>query len=1188
MKQAVERILQGKFDYEKGALDFSVPRIELSLNPGEIYTGSFGVFASNERLSEGNVYSDDLRMTLITDSFSGASQEIAYTFSAVGLEEGDVVSHEFHIISNQGEYYIPYVVTIQHRSIESSLGSIKNLFHFTNLAKSNWDEAVRLFYSDDFINIFNGNDRQFKTAYLGLSRFYGNEQNVEEFLLVVNKKHKIEYILERDTVNISDPSGIAAEFVQITRNGWGYTHLLATTDSEFVILPKTIVSDNDFLGNYLNFEIEIDASKLHDGTNYASVIFANAFTEFKVKVVATKNMPSKAEFSKALEKQHAYHDLMTYYTAFRTHKISFDTWLAESNRIVDHMQLIDEKTISGRLFKAQLLIAEERYNEAKWLLDQCENEFADRQDYYSAGWAYYLYLTTLYNREESYVNDITREVENLYQRDPSEWRIAWMLLYLSEEYAVSPSRKWLFLERLIEMQCSSPVIYVEAVNMIVANPAMVTRLEKFELRILRYTAANNLLTVDLANQFVYLASRETTYSDVVFYILKECYKLSPTPDVVTAICELLIKGDKKGTDYLYWYTEAIKAELRITRLYEYYMQSLDINKHSEIPKMVYLYFSYETNLDYKTAAYLYANVIMARDEMPEVFETYRERIERFALDEILAGHIDKNLAVIFKFALSDVVLDNTISVNLSKLIFMHKISISNSIITKVIVYQDHEKVEQSFPVENGEAFVPIYNKDFTILFEDALSNRYMASVEYDLEKLMIPGKTATMLIPFVHDNLEFDIYSCECSSKMVEINDENRDRFKSILTSPDVEDSYKYEIRNKLMQYYQEHDAIRELDELLDSILPADLNRHERGIVIRFMVSRGMYDKALAWVYEYGLECCELKDIVTLCDKLIVRNDYVPDEKITRAAAYVFFKGKYDETILEYLVKNYTGMTKDMRRVFKAAENFNIDVYPLCENMIIQMLYTGYFVAERMSIYKRYIQGGANSDIQMAFLSQCAFEFFVKEQIMESFVFEEITKAFLRGDNLQTVCKLAYLKFYSENKSETDSTILDAIRVFLDSVLSEGIYMSFFKEFLENSVSGVNRFSDKTIIEYKTDPGTRVWIHYIIEDDEESHGEYVTEEMPDMYGGVHAKAFILFFGENLLYYITEERGGEELLTESASISKSDISHVISDSRFNEINDIVIAKTLKDYDTVDSLVYDYYKQEYVVKKMFTLQ
>lgn len=241
MRETIDRILEGKFDYDKGSLDFSCTRIEITMPKDEIYTGSFTILSAPGHLSEGYIYSNDIRMHLITDTFMGTNEEIGYSFSTRGLEEGDVVKGELYIISNQGEYYLPYVVSVEHSSLETSLGSIRNLFHFANLAKTNWDEAVKLFYNDEFVRLFQGNDRQYYKAYLGLSHFYGNEQNVEEFLLEINKKNPTEYILDKETIVIDEPYGDVEEYADITRNGWGYTFLNVSCDADFIILDRKSV-----------------------------------------------------------------------------------------------------------------------------------------------------------------------------------------------------------------------------------------------------------------------------------------------------------------------------------------------------------------------------------------------------------------------------------------------------------------------------------------------------------------------------------------------------------------------------------------------------------------------------------------------------------------------------------------------------------------------------------------------------------------------------------------------------------------------------------------------------------------------------------------------------------------------------------------------------------------------------------
>ena len=79
------------------------------------------------------------------------------------MEEGDSLNGAFRIISNQGEYFVPYHVAITQGTIDSELRDIRNLFHFANLARTTAPEAVKRFYSGHFVRVFTGGDRQSHT-----------------------------------------------------------------------------------------------------------------------------------------------------------------------------------------------------------------------------------------------------------------------------------------------------------------------------------------------------------------------------------------------------------------------------------------------------------------------------------------------------------------------------------------------------------------------------------------------------------------------------------------------------------------------------------------------------------------------------------------------------------------------------------------------------------------------------------------------------------------------------------------------------------------------------------------------------------------------------------------------------------------------------------------------------------------
>ena len=94
--------------------------------------------------------------------------------------------------------------------------------------------------------------------------------------------------------------------------------------------------------------------------------------------------------------------------------------------------------------------------------------------------------------------------------------------------------------------------------------------------------------------------------------------------------------------------------------------------------------------------------------------------------------------------------------------------------------------------------------------------------------------------------------------------------------------------------------------------------------------------------------------------------------------------------------------------------------------------------------------------------------------------------------------------------------------------------------------------------------------------------------MRDMYEGICVKEFILFFGEKLQYYITEESENGEQLAGSGAINKSDIEQDNFESRFTMLNDIMIGMTLHDYDTADQLLLEYYRKEHMVKAIFQMR
>lgn len=1191
LKQIIREILDGNFKYNNGTLDFSCQRIELSVQAGEKAEGSFFIYGVEGVMTEGYIVSSDLRMACLSSSFGGSQDEIFYRFDASGAAAGEEVKGAFHMISNQGEYYLPFSVSVKASPMDSSLGEIRNLFHFTNLAKSNWAEAVKLFYSAEFGQMLSGNDRQYYAVYKGLSAVYGNEHNVEEFLLEINKKKPVEFMPEETEIRIEEPAAMIRYTLVIHRNGWGYTCLRVETEGGFLKVDEEAVTEDAFLGNLYRLYYYIQDENLHAGNNYGCIRLRSFEKTITIPVIVVCHAESGRKLTMMKrEQKRVMTQLMQYYQSYRLKKISARTWLEESGGLVERLKEVDGNDIAARLFQAQLFVTQERIHEAEWILEQNQAEIEKAREEKPELYCYYLYLTTLCSKSDRYVDEVSRRIAGYYERNRGNWRIAWLLLFLADEYTKSAARKWALLEELFAYRCYSPVVYVEAWNLICMNPAILMKLGDFELQVLNFAAKNEAMKDDVMIQLLYLAQKQKGYSGLLLQVLTACYEKKPQNDLLHAICATLMKGNKQGSRYFKWYQAGVEQNLRITRLYEYYMMSVTLDDRQTLPKMVLMYFSYQSDLHYEITAWLYAYVWKHQEEIPEIYISYLPAIERFVIEQIKHGRINKNLAYLYRNVLEQSMIDAEIAGALTELLFLQDITVESDTVKQVALVYPYGVKEMIYPVTGRRAQVPIYDEECRIVLEDGERNRYTNSILSKREPLITTGRLFQLVSPYIREHLGYALYVCYDHKNDLNIQEENVERFRYLADSDFLAEKNRQEIKIGLVRFYYEKDRMWELDDYLLSLHPEEIASDDRKEVIRTMVLRGMYKEAYEWVRVTGPYRIDVKTLVRLFSRLLAQGDAAEEDDafMTGILQYVVKKKKYDEQILQYLVRHYNGSIKDMRDIWKAAVDFGVDAYEISERIIVQALYTGSYIGEEMEIFNSYSRAGGKEEVISAFLSQISYDYVINEKVIDAAIFQSIRQMYREKAQIHLVCKIAYLKYYAENPEEIAEEMKEVISDFLRDLLNRKIVLPLFKSY-QDYLPALHMLQDKVILEYRAKPGHRVKINYLIERDNGQEQEYCKETMKDMFSGICVKEFILFFGERLQYYITEETDGREQVTESGTISKNDSSSQLhAGSRFNLLNGIMIGRTLQDYDTVNTLLEEYYKKDFMTDKLFTMQ
>ena len=145
------------------------------------------------------------------------------------------------------------------------------------------------------------------------------------------------------------------------------------------------------------------------------------------------------------------------------------------------------------------------------------------------------------------------------------------------------------------------------------------------------------------------------------------------PELVRAVCVLLIKGEKTQPCYFKWYVRGVENGLRITGLYEYYMASMEEPDIQNMPQVIRMYFAYDTSLDYRRRAAIYRRITENRDSDAQTYRNYRAAIEKFTFDQLEAGRINDDLIVLYRAFLRKSMLTAKTAKKLSRILCSYEV-----------------------------------------------------------------------------------------------------------------------------------------------------------------------------------------------------------------------------------------------------------------------------------------------------------------------------------------------------------------------------------------------------------------------------------------------------------------------------------------------------------------------------------
>ncbi len=1194
LKKRIEQLLNGKFEYEAPKLLMAPEELEVKVAPGKAVRGTFALAGRDGRKIRGFIYSSNPRMRCEPIEFQGVRAEIHYQADGNGFPEGGREQGFFTICSDIGEYRLPYILTLPEESSKRDLdtkpeektedlsleGSAGDAL--AALAKEDFQQAYRSFLRPEFGEALKKEPEKYAWyEALGMTGF--SYQTLEEFLCRFGYKETVQLSLDRTEIEIKELSDDSAETVQLIRSGWGFQKITVESDSLFVRPEKKALTADEFIGSTFDLKLVIDPKKMHGGKNYARVVFETPYQKLSVDVCASRETvhPDRQQRRVRNNLQKKLEEL---YIRFRLKKIDLETWTERSINVIGSYHRAGGEDPYADLFLVQLYFASGKRQRALRLLEALES----RKSHFKTPdcYGFYRYLTTFFYQEASYVDQVEEEIRALFYKDKTNWKLQWILFYLQENLLRDGAARYEAAAEQFRYGCRSRILYYEAYQALLENPFLMRHISLFELQVLRFAAKEDVLTVEMVRHLAVLASHYGKYSPQLFQILEAAFEKEPSPELTRAICLQLMKGERRDEKAFVWYARGVAQELRLTGLYEYYMESTPQLDLCRMPQIIRMYFAYDTTLDYRRRAAIYRRIAKRQEEDPQMYRTYRAAMEKFAVDQLEMGRMTEDLAELYRTFIRKENMTRNMTEQLSRLLFTYRFTTDSPRLRSLTVHSERLAEEYSAVFSDGACSIAIYDPDSIVVVEDVDGVRYPADVFCSRKKLFESKEMLEWCVSPEHAGMI--LFVCAISLEAGLINQKTLPFLVKGCAQQEFSADYRGKLRQTVLHYYTEHLRDESLPGFLEGIDYLDYVKVDKAALITLLAEEGMCKDAFSLLDVYGFEGIPLLQLVRICSRMVLELEFAENTMLLYLCHFCFESGKYDDKLLRYLLLYYEGSIEEMKHLWEAAGSFGLDTMLLEEKIMTMILFTGSGTQGSEPVFEAYARKMGRRKICCAYLNLKAYEYFVKGMATAECIFHYLEKdyAYLKENNRlaeqEEVCRLALLQYYSSQVTLSKKQRGYAAEM-LEEFSTKGMRFAFWMRFDEELLRPY-QMEGHVFVEYVCDPSHTVTIFFR---EAGKEGAYRKEVMKNCFEGVFVREFTLFYADEIECYLEEECQGERKRTDQRVLKLSDAG---TDGRsgYELINRMIRAQKEQDLQQLEQEMENYLQMGYVTKELFTLQ
>lgn len=1182
MKNNVEYMAKGEIEVS-GKEPIIIPdKIDLSIPDNNQNKFDICIKSPNEKPLKCIIYSDSYRVKITNSKCGGRNITVGIVVDTFNINT-DFIAGEIVLISNLGEYKIPYRFKVIRSNIYDVLYKLKDKMDFAIIAKEDINTAVTIFDCKEFINAPFMQREKLYPIYKIFRKQNNREVAVEEFLIAIGAKEPVNLIIKDEEISIKDIDCDKYINIEIKRNFFGYIQISVENDDDFIQPDKRYINDKDFIDDVCNLKVKILHSKLTDKRHTSYIVLKSTYEEKKIRIyIINESSDSKEEKSDiSIEaniepEKRRYIEDKNHFISYTQYRLKYEYCIEERSILaelmlleLDYLNVIDDNLYYSSLLKAEAYLFIGKETEAKKYIDDVTKKISGDISRCEIEHLFVKYLLYLMNKNEVARVELVHEAERLAYKYNNDF-VFYISVRLKEIANVSDHNIYEYLREEYSRGNRSRLISIELLKLLNRNNEYLHEISDFELKAFNLGMRLGIVSDKLAKTFADRTLIVRTYSSMVMNILEGMSKKYSDNIFLLSLCSYIVRFNIKGNKANNIILQCMDNDIEVKGMYDHYIKNIYETDSKPLGIKVYQHYMGQTIFDAKIKEMLYANILRFVSPDIDIYKAYINDIERFALSQIgsktINRHLSNNLSYIYRKVFTKSKVDKQIAYILPTILKSYELICNNENIDNIIVkYYELDK-EYIYRLNGGEVFLPIYLDNAMIFAEDKYGNRYKG-IKLKLFGNKPDDEVIRACYEFDKDNITLLIEDVRHILRESVLNEEMIIKCEKVLDTKEISDNFKHDVFIKLLENYRDNYKLLIQDNAWnrsehDNIVREDkhaFSYEDKKLMAEAAISMGCYMEAYELIKKYKLEDIDIDKLKELCERIIGNTSLKQDDVIDYLAFKVFSSNKASTLIVDYLCKNYDGANSIMYSILQNAVIERVDTHDLAKRLMVQLLFT----KDNRYMERCFSLCDIDDDdfilIAKAYYTYRCFEYVVNE----GSVFKEIIlyiEDILRNgdeydkDRMPVLYQLTLLKYYSD-KEEIDNNIKIYLSLYLHSLIAKGIIFPFFKNY-ERMTDLSNSILDKEILIYVAKKNEYPQLYsYVYTQESEEIGEVHMEKtkLRNMYLNVYVAENMLFEGDIWKYKIVDKN-------DDSVLKCSQIRHIYKDntiaSRYNSLNELI--------------------------------